>query len=339
MKKISELLLQWYASNQRDLPWRRRKSAYEIWVSEIMLQQTRVETVISYYERFLAELPDLSALAEVSEERLLKLWEGLGYYSRVRNMQKAARVCMEQYGGQLPKTAAELEKLPGIGHYTAGAIASIAYGEQACAVDGNLGRIYARLFLLEDDMTTPAGRKKVEKLIRQDMAEDMGSMNQALMDIGAGICLPGEKARCMLCPLQTHCQAFKEKRVADFPIRKKQATRKKEEKTVLVCIHDNQILLHRRPEQGLLAGMIEFPLLDGLLSEETFPGCVPLGKHRHIFTHLEWTLVGYCITEVPKNVPDNCFWAPLDTVLEIHSFPSAFKPYIAWLRTWINREK
>ena len=185
MKKISELLLQWYASNQRDLPWRRRKSAYEIWVSEIMLQQTRVETVISYYERFLAELPDLSALAEVSEERLLKLWEGLGYYSRVRNMQKAARVCMEQYGGQLPKTAAELEKLPGIGHYTAGAIASIAYGEQVCAVDGNLGRIYARLFLLEDDMTTPAGRKKVEKLIRQDMAEDMGSMNQALMDIGA----------------------------------------------------------------------------------------------------------------------------------------------------------
>ena len=339
MKKISELLLQWYALNQRDLPWRRRKSAYEIWVSEIMLQQTRVETVIPYYERFLAELPDLPALAEVSEERLLKLWEGLGYYSRVRNMQKTARICMEQYGGQLPKTAAELEKLPGIGHYTAGAIASIAYGERVCAVDGNLGRVYARLFLLEDDMTTPAGRQKVENLIRQDMAEDMGSMNQALMDIGAGICLPGEKARCLLCPLQTQCQAFKEKRVADFPIRKKQATRKKEEKTVLVCIHDNQILLHRRPKQGLLAGMIEFPLLEGLLPKETFPGCVPLGKHRHIFTHLEWTLVGYCITKVPKNVPDNCFWAPLETVLETYSFPSAFKPYTAWLRTKIHGKK
>lgn len=332
MEKISELLLQWYAVNQRDLPWRRHKNAYEIWVSEIMLQQTRVETVIPYYERFLRELPDLPALAAVEEDRLLKLWEGLGYYSRVRNMQKAAKICMEQYGGQLPKTTAELEKLPGIGHYTAGAIASIAYGEPVCAVDGNLGRVYARLFLLEDDMTTPAGRKKVEDLIREDLADDMGSMNQALMDIGAGICLPGEKAKCMLCPLQAHCQAFQQKRTAEFPIRKKQAARKKEEKTVLLCIENDRILLHRRPPQGLLAGMIEFILLDGMLPPDAFPGCIPLGNHRHIFTHLEWSLTGYCIHKPPKELPEGCFWAPLEHLFDTYSFPSAFKPYTLWLK-------
>ncbi|MBR4889470.1 MAG: A/G-specific adenine glycosylase, partial [Clostridia bacterium] len=293
MEKISDTLINWYEQNKRDLPWRRHKDAYAIWVSEIMLQQTRVEAAIPYYERFLAALPNIVALANAPEEQLLKLWEGLGYYSRVRNMQKAAKICMELHNGCLPEEPEELQKLPGIGRYTAGAIASMAYGKQVCSVDGNLCRVYARLYNLEDDMMTDAAKRKVENIIQQDMAEDMGSMNQALMDIGAGICLPGEKAKCGLCPLQNRCEAYKTGRVAELPLRKKAAARRVEEKTVVICRRNGQVLLHRRPDSGLLAGLIEFPLFEGHLPPEHFPNSAPLKKHKHVFSHLEWHLIGY----------------------------------------------
>ena len=331
MEKISDILIGWYKKNKRDLPWRRHKDAYAIWVSEIMLQQTRVEAAIPYYERFLAALPDLAALANAPEEQLLKLWEGLGYYSRVRNMQKAAKICVEAHGGRLPETPEELEKLPGIGRYTAGAIASMAYGKQVCAVDGNLCRVYARLYELEDDMTTEAGKRRVESIIRQDMAEDMGSMNQALMDIGAGICLPGDKAKCTLCPLQSHCLAFQNGRTGELPLRKKAAARRVEKKTVVICLQNGRVLLHRRPDTGLLAGLVEFPLFDGHLPPEAFPNSTALKKHKHVFSHLEWHLIGYCTREAVEP-PADCFWAPLQGLFEAYSFSSALKPYTQWLQ-------
>lgn len=331
MEKISEILINWYEQNKRDLPWRRHKDAYAIWVSEIMLQQTRVEAAIPYYERFLAALPDIAALANAPEEQLLKLWEGLGYYSRVRNMQKAAKICTELHNGRLPEEPEELQKLPGIGRYTAGAIASMAYGKQVCSVDGNLCRVYARLYNLEDDMITDAGKRRVEGIIQQDMAEDMGSMNQALMDIGAGICLPGDKAKCELCPLQSHCAAYKTGRVAELPLRKKAAARRVEEKTVVICCQNGQVLLHRRPETGLLAGMIEFPLFNGHLPPEHFPNSTVLKKHKHVFSHLEWHLIGY-YTEEEITAPADCFWVPVEGLFETYSFASALKPYTQWLK-------
>ena len=335
MEKLSHILIQWYRENKRDLPWRQHRDAYAVWVSEIMLQQTRVEAAIPYYERFLAALPDLPSLAAAPEEQLLKLWEGLGYYSRVRNMQKAAAVCMEQYGGKLPEDPAALQKLPGIGRYTAGAIASIAYGKQVCAVDGNLCRVYARLYALEDDILLEATKRKVEAIIREDMAGDMGSMNQALMDIGAGICLPGEKARCEICPLQSHCAAFAQGRVAELPVRKKAAPRRVEEKTVVICCRDSRVLLHRRPKTGLLAGMVEFPLFEGSLPPQAFPNSRALGEHKHVFSHLEWHLTGY-YTEEEIAAPEECFWAPLQGLFETYSFASALKPYTAWLKNKID---
>ena len=307
VRRMGEALLVWYGQEARDLPWRRTRDPYRIWLSEIMLQQTRVETVIPYYERFLQALPDMKALAEAPEEQLHKLWEGLGYYSRVRNLQKAARQAMEQYGGRLPETYDELLNLCGIGDYTAGAVASIAFGQPVPAVDGNVLRVLSRLLAAEGDILSPAVKRSVRTLLLEQMPPQPGAFNQALMDLGATICLPGGDPRCGSCPIRSDCLAADRGQQLAFPVKKQKKPRRVEERTVFLLRDEaGRVLLHRRPDEGLLAGLWEFPHTEGTLSRSEADallrkrGIVPLQllslrPAKHIFTHIEWRMSGYLI--------------------------------------------
>ena len=315
---LAEALLQWYDRNRRELPWRDDPSPYHVWISEIMLQQTRVEAVKGYYARFLERFPDIRALAEAGEDECLKLWEGLGYYSRARNLQRCARQIMEEHGGKMPQTSRELKKLSGIGPYAAAAIASIAFGEAVPAIDGNLLRIFARLTRYEGDIKTPAAASAAAEYFLARMPEDRpGDFNQALMDLGSALCLPGTpaceayrasssgEARVLpACPLQPFCTAFRDHCAGTFPVMPEKKPRKIEKRTVLVIREGGRILLRRRPPRGLLAGLYEFPNVEGWLSAEEAVreardlGCEPvqirpLSDAKHVFTHKEWHMRGY----------------------------------------------
>ena len=292
-------LLAWYDENKRALPWRGTRDPYKIWVSEIMLQQTRVAAVIPYYRRWMAELPDVTALAAVEEEKLLKLWEGLGYYSRARNLKKAACVLMEQDGGQFPRTHAELIKLPGIGAYTAGAVASIAFGERVAAVDGNVLRLAARAAVLEGDIMDSKVRREMQGRMDQAVPPDRpGDFNQAMMDLGATVCLPGGAPLCDLCPLAGLCAAHALGREQELPVKRRKAPRRVEEMTVFLLLHQGKAALRKRGDTGLLAGLWEFPHVPGALDEAAAGavlaswGLSPLNwrekiEAKHIFTHVE----------------------------------------------------
>lgn len=314
-------LLKWFVQNARSLPWRDHPSPYHVWLSEIMLQQTRVEAVKPYYARFLQTLPDISSLAHCQEESLLKLWEGLGYYNRVRNMQKAALQVMEEYDGTLPPDYEKLRALKGIGNYTAGAIASIAYGIYVPAVDGNVLRILTRLTADDTDIAKASFRSQVETVLsalmnelqqRKDayphvLHENLaGTINQALMELGATVCLPNGEPRCGVCPWNGICLAQKQGIVHTLPVKSKPKARRVEKRTVLLIRQGNRIALHRRPASGLLAGLYEFPNMQGhyspeeikaLFSEKNF-GVVslePLTNAKHIFSHIEWQMAGYVV--------------------------------------------
>ena len=301
-------LLDWYDKNRRILPWREDPTPYHVWVSEIMLQQTRVEAVIPYYERFLAALPDVPALAAAPEELLLKLWEGLGYYSRVRNLQKAAVQLTEQYGGVLPREPKALEKLAGIGPYTAAAIASVAYQVKAPAVDGNLLRVYARLTGDPRDVGTPAAKKAAASAYAAVFPDDRpGDLNQALMDLGATVCLPNGAPHCGRCPLADRCAARRDGLTDVLPVLAKKAPRRVEHRTVFIILQGDRVLLRKRPKTGLLAGLWEFPNTEGCLSEtQARAFCAALGiaqpdlalapPARHVFTHLEWDMTAWLVT-------------------------------------------
>ena len=307
LRALEKPLLSWYRRQARELPWRENRDPYRIWVSEIMLQQTRVAAVIPYYQRWMAELPDVAALAAVEEEKLLKLWEGLGYYSRARNLKKAAGVIMEQHGGQFPRHYAELLKLPGIGEYTAGAIASIAFGERVSAVDGNVLRVAARNALLEGDiMDTRFRREMRQRMDQATPANRPGDFNQALMDLGATVCLPGGAPLCDACPLAGFCAAHAAGREQSLPVKRKKAPRRLEEMTVFLLLHQGRVALRKRPDTGLLAGLWEFPHVPGALDEAcagavlAFWGLRPLEwrqkiEAKHIFTHVEWHMTGYLL--------------------------------------------
>mgnify|MGYP000659174428 CR=1 FL=1 len=263
-ENIAEPLLKWYDKNKRLLPWRDKDNAYYTWVSEIMLQQTRVEAVKPYFQRFIQELPDVAALAAAPEERIIKLWEGLGYYSRVRNMQKAAVQVMEEYGGRIPEDFETLLSLKGIGRYTAGAIASIAYGKKVPAVDGNVLRVYARLTENRGDIMKQSVRKSVENDLTEQMSEDRpGDFNQAMMEIGACVCIPNGAPHCEKCPLQQICLAYADGTQLQYPNKAKAKERTVEEKTILIIRDAELAVLHKRPSKGLLAGMYEFPSMKG----------------------------------------------------------------------------
>ncbi|MBR2463868.1 MAG: A/G-specific adenine glycosylase [Clostridia bacterium] len=344
MLKLPDLtpLISWYEKNARDLPWRHTRDPYRIWVSEIMLQQTRVEAVLPYYARFLDTLPSISALAAAPEPQLLKLWEGLGYYSRVRNMQKAARTVMEQYGGEFPTTFGDIRALCGIGDYTAGAIASFAFDLPYPAVDGNVLRVTARLLCYENDVLSPAAKKELTAAVAKEAKKHPpATLNQALMELGATVCLPNGAPRCEKCPLFDACAARKNGKETALPIRKKPAARKTEARTVLILRVGDRVALCRRPNEGLLSGLYEPYCLSGHRSPEEVISALadlgisplritPLEASKHIFTHLEWHMTGFEILldeENASRLPQELFLAPREEIDTVYALPSAYRAY------------
>lgn len=354
--KMIEPLLEWFDHNKRELPWREQITPYKVWVSEIMLQQTRVEAVKPYFERFILELPEIASLAAASEQRLLKLWEGLGYYSRVRNMQKAAIQMVEEYDGQMPSTYQELLKLKGIGPYTAGAIASIAFDERVPAVDGNVLRVLTRLTKDGDDISQDAVKKAVEKGLSGIMPVRAGAFNQALMELGATVCLPNGAPRCQVCPLKKMCRAYADGTQMEYPYKAPKAKRSIEKKTVLIVRDGENIFLHQRPSTGLLANMYEFPMVEEHLNQdEVVRYCrqigleplfmEPLPDAKHIFTHKEWRMKGYLIKVEPFAFSENnasfkeqYFFADVKKIMEKYPIPSAFSAYTKYAGVLLTQE-
>ena len=325
----------WYALSRRVLPWREDPTPYRVWISEIMLQQTRIEAVIPYYERFLRELPDVAALAAVEEDRLLKLWEGLGYYSRARNLKKAAETVMRDYGGSLPHRAQELRRLPGIGDYTAGAIASIACGEPEPAVDGNVLRVLSRLLENEGDVLSPAVKKSCTELLRQHYpaGEAAALTTEGLMELGETVCIPNGAPKCLLCPLRALCRAGQNGTAERYPVKAPPKARRQEQRTVLLLRCGARYAIRQRPKSGLLAGLWEFPNEPGLPDEEALRSRFPMalsvtdcGRAKHIFTHVEWHMQGFLL-ELPEELPD-FLWETPQAIRERYSFPTALRSYL-----------
>ena len=307
LDRIAAPLLAWYDSGRRILPWREEPTPYHVWLSEIMLQQTRVEAVKPYYDRFLQALPDIESLAAADEEKLLKLWEGLGYYNRARNLKKAAQILVSEYGGRMPDDYEIILSLPGIGSYTAGAISSIAFGKAYPAVDGNVLRILARLRTDERDILQAGVKKSVEEELADVMPKDRpGDFNQALMELGAMVCIPNGAPKCDVCPWKELCRARAQGITGEFPKKAGKKPRSIEKKTILVIQDAERVALRKRPEKGLLAGLYEFPSMEGNCEEERVLaylrelGLLPLRIRalppaKHVFTHKEWHMTGFLI--------------------------------------------
>lgn len=357
LKPLAEPLLRWFIGHARVLPWREEPSPYRVWVSEIMLQQTRVETVKPYFERFTRALPTVADLAVCSEDKLLKLWEGLGYYNRVRNMQKAAIQVMEEYGGELPDTYEELLKLKGIGDYTAGAVASIAYGRCVPAVDGNVLRVLSRVAADDTDIMRQSFRTAAREALtrmytRLIVPDDLrgqlfrdnvpGAVNQALMELGATVCMPNGAPLCGDCPWMGACLARREGRIGELPVRSRAGARRCEERTVLVIQDGDRVAIRKRPQRGLLAGLYELPNVEGHLDEDEVLAFVK-GMHlaplrikrlddaKHIFSHIEWQMWGYAVlVEEEENVQEFLFVDAIDAG-ERYAIPAAFAAYAAYM--------
>ena len=364
--QAADPLLLWYSQNARELPWRESPTAYRVWISEIMLQQTRVEAVKPYYQRFMEALPDIPSLAAVEEDKLMKLWEGLGYYRRARNLKKAAQETMERFGGALPSDYAQLLTLPGIGEYTAGAIASIAFGIPVPAVDGNVLRVLSRYLSSDADILDPLEKRAYRAAAMAMLPpERPGDFNQAMMELGATVCLPNTEPRCLLCPLRPHCLGYLLKTARDLPFKRPKAPRKEQERLVFALTDSScsRLLLHKRPDSGLLAGLWELPGLnrpqgfsmDSFSSADlaaSFAAAFPetsalwkavsggllqvrsMGRARHVFTHVEWEMEGLLLS-LPDaclhiSLPEDWVWAgidgsPTERKLEQYPLPSAFR--------------
>lgn len=357
--RLSEMvspLLQWYDRHARILPWRENPEPYAVWISEIMLQQTRVEAVKPYFDRWMKAFPNLSALANATEAEVLKLWEGLGYYSRVRNIHRTARLVMETYDGRLPSTFEDLLRLPGIGEYTAGAIGSIAFQLPVPCVDGNVLRVVTRLAADPSDITTAVTKRLLTDRIREIIPEKRpGDFNQAMMELGATVCLPNGLPLCEQCPVAFLCEARLQNRITDFPVKSGKPSRKVEERTVLVLLDEAKAVrntaLRKRPETGLLAGLWEFPNFNGTLSEEEVRqilkssglfafSLVKLKNVKHIFTHIEWQMTGYLViteNKKPHKVLD-LQWVSIDFLDEKLALPAAFKAFYQIMKRYINKE-
>lgn len=332
-------LLDWYRENARDLPWRHTRDPYRIWVSEIMLQQTRVAAVLGYYDRFLKTFPTVETLASAPEEQLMKCWEGLGYYSRARNLQKAAKLVVEEYDGQFPKTYEELLKLPGIGEYTAGAIASAAFDQPVPAVDGNVLRVVARIEDCHEDIMDAKVRKSFRERVAEivpEIPEDIRIFNQAMMELGATVCVPNGPPKCDFCPAGEICLARKRGTVGSLPVKARKKARRIEEKTVFLLVRDGSVALRKRGDMGLLAGLWEFPNADGVLDEKSvYSHLQTLGltvtdwkkqlTAKHIFTHVEWHMTGYVLL-VTGEGPETFLWADAEKLAQL-AVPSAFAKY------------
>ncbi|MDE7261898.1 MAG: A/G-specific adenine glycosylase [Oscillospiraceae bacterium] len=330
-------LLAWYDENKRDLPWRGTTDPYKVWVSEIMLQQTRVAAALPYYRAWMEELPTVEALAAVPEARLMKLWQGLGYYSRARNLKKAAQVIVNELDSRFPDNYTDLLDLPGVGTYTAGAVASIAFRQRVPAVDGNVLRVAARVADIREDILEPRVRDGFHALVASAVPADRpGEFNQALMDLGATVCLATTAPLCGCCPLKDLCEANCLEIQDQLPVRKKKAPRRVEELTVFLLLRDGRIALRKRPRRGLLAGLWEFPNVLGKLDESAAAqqlsewGLAPMDwqkkiEAKHIFTHVEWHMTGYLLSA--DGADGGFIWADREE-LEALAVPSAFARYL-----------
>ncbi len=372
LEPLAEPLLRWFSGHARVLPWREKPTPYRVWISEIMLQQTRVEAVKPYFERFTRALPDVRALADCPEDRLLKLWEGLGYYNRARNLQAAARQMTEQYHGRLPDSYEQLLGLKGIGHYTAGAVASIAYGQYVPAVDGNVLRVLTRVAADDTDIMNQAFRTGVEKALgellqtlagRDGLAEYCGgnvpgAFNQALMELGATVCVPNGAPLCEDCPWQAFCLAKRQGIVRQLPVKRKAKERRVEERTVLILRDGERVAIRKRPRSGLLAGLYELPNVEGHLSADELLAYVKqmrlspvriqrLADARHVFSHVEWRMWGYAIlVEDPKmqgsdwrQEKDGWFFVDAADAGERYAIPAAFAAYAQYIDLKLGNEK
>lgn len=316
-------LLYWYRANGRKLPWRDDPTPYHVWISEVMLQQTRVEAVKPYYERFLSRFPTVASLAAADDELLLKTWEGLGYYSRARNLKKGAAAIMERFGGEIPSDPGELLRVPGIGPYTAGAVASIAYGKPCPAIDGNVLRVVSRLLDDHADVSLPATKTRFSELLSAVYpAGDCSAFTQSLMELGACVCVPNGAPLCRECPLRHLCRAEKENTADMLPVRPEKKPRRIENRTVLLLFCRGKVAILKRPQTGLLAGLYEFPNM--LSGDGTIPtGAACVGGAVHIFTHVEWHMTGYRMT-LPE--PDPAYlWVEPDELEQTYPIPSAFR--------------
>lgn len=337
ISRLPEALLPWYAANRRELPWRQDKDPYHIWVSEIMLQQTRVEAVKGYYTRFLDALPTVSALAECDDELLHKLWEGLGYYSRVRNLKKAAQQVMTHHNGQFPTEYDRILALPGIGEYTAGAICSIAFNQPTAAVDGNVLRVISRI----TDDPTPIDLPTYKKNVRQQLAaiypKQAGDFTQALMELGATVCGPNRQPDCENCPCKDFCLGYQNKTANNLPVKSLKKQRKIEEYTVFILFCDGKIALEKRPNKGLLAGLWQFPNMPGKLDTQTaLKRAEELGlkpqeiimqvERKHIFTHIEWDMRGVYVDV--SACGGDFVWLTEDEICAHAALPTAFRIFL-----------
>lgn len=339
LRAINRPLLSWYEEHARILPWREEPEPYRVWISEIMLQQTRVEAVKPYFSRFMEAVPTVCDLAEIEDDRLMKLWEGLGYYNRARNLKKAAQIVRDSYGGEMPADFESLLALPGIGSYTAGAIASIAYGIPVPAVDGNVLRVLSRVLGSREDILKPQVKKRFESDLAQTMPAGRAShFNQGLIEIGAIVCIPNGQPKCGRCPLASLCIARRDGLTEQIPVKTPKKARKREEKTVLILEHGDRVAIRKRENRGLLAGLYELPNAEGFLDPEgaaDFLGLrpeqvvsiEPLPKAKHIFTHVEWHMTGYRV--ISGEPLDESRWiAAKKTELEdTYALPNAFGAY------------
>ena len=353
LQRIVPPLTEWFRAFARDLPWRSDPLPYYVWISEIMLQQTRVEAVKPYFRRFTEALPDVKALADCPEEELFKLWEGLGYYSRARNLKKAAQEIVRSFGGEIPGDYEALLSLPGIGSYTAGAVASIAFGVSVSAVDGNVLRVVSRLTgsgeVIDDPRVKRFWEEQLTGLIR-DSGVDSGLFNQAMMELGALICLPNGKPDCASCPLKACCRACAEGSWERIPARREKKARRKEDRTVLLIRDAVSTLIHKRDDRGLLAGLWELPNLEGKADEkQVLDYCRSLGlkvlqirplpEAKHVFTHVEWHMRGYLLLvedmqeaqQSGQFAAERFLAAGTDEIGERYPVPSAFRNYMDYL--------
>ena len=339
MENIAPALLDWFYKNHRILPFREDPTPYHVWLSEVMLQQTRVSAALPYYERFLAALPDIPALAACDEEKLHKLWEGLGYYSRVRNLQKAAKIVCEQYGGQLPADYAALRALPGIGDYTAGAIASISFGIPVPAVDGNVLRVFSRLYNDPGVITDPKVKKAfTARVMEHQPPEKAGDYNQALMELGALVCIPGTP-HCEACPLADRCLGCAAGRAGELPVKPAPKAKTTVPVTVALVESDAGLLLQRRPAKGLLAGLWQPAAWEKALTKDELTAALaklgvqatltePLPPAKHVFTHRVWQLSGWRGRADVCALPDGFVWAAPEQLAEVYPVPNAFGAYV-----------
>ena len=353
LKEMAGPLIEWYQKQKRDLPWRNDISAYKVWVSEIMLQLTRVEAVKPYYARFLNAFPTIRDLAEAEEDLLLKMWEGLGYYNRVRNMQKAAQQVMIDYNGTFPQTYEEIRGLTGIGNYTAGAISSFAFGIPKPAVDGNVLRVISRLTASYEDIMKATVRERVEEELEELIPADGASdFNQGLIELGAIVCVPNGAPKCSECPLAHLCQAHEQGIELELPIKSKAKERRIENKTVFIYQDGDHVAIKKRPAKGLLAGLYELPNVEGHLTEDEALayskqiGLSPLRIQKledgkHIFSHVEWQMVGYRIRvdELEKSCTEKMLFIHPEEIQAEYPIPAAFETYVKYVDVKIGQEK